>query len=223
MCRPPRSGWAADLSASGRGGRRDEAADGRRRRRRDLAPAGERVARVLGRTGGRAGGAAGGGPELARARAVWAEVAGTEVAAQSVPVRMSRAGTLTIACASASWAQELSARAEELVVAMAAAARAAPGGATTPPWGVRGLRFLVADGALPGGREAPAPAPAPAPPPPPTTADRRRARELVGPVRDPRLRALLERAAAVPPRGGATGPEDRQSDEGMPANNEKDR
>lgn len=150
---------------------------------------------------GRSAGRGAGAPELAHARAVWAEVAGPDVAAQSVPVRLSRAGVLSVACASASWAQELSACGDDLVGRLAEAAKAGAGGAVAGagPWMVRGLRFMVSDGALPGGRE-PVAAPAPArPAAPPSPAARRRARELVGEVSDPRLRALLRRAAAAAP------------------------
>ena len=43
---------------------------------------------------------------LARAQAAWPEVAGTTIAAEAEPVS-ERQGRLTIACSSATWAQEL--------------------------------------------------------------------------------------------------------------------
>jgi hypothetical protein len=155
--------------------------EGRRRRRRpDLAPAADQLARWQKRAT-RGSGAP--GPELSAARAAWARAGGAALAAQSIPLRRSRAGVLTVACASAAWAQALQARAEELLVRLAEAA---------PEAGVRSLRFIVSDEALPD----PPPPPA-APPRPPSAAVRAAAREAVGEVSDPRLRELLERAAAA--------------------------
>ncbi len=51
---------------------------------------------------------------LAAAQGVWAQVAGETVAAQSEPVA-ERAGVLTIACHSATWAQELDLMAPDLL------------------------------------------------------------------------------------------------------------
>jgi hypothetical protein len=154
--------------------------EGRRRRRPDLAPAAAQLARWQKKAAGRSGAP---GPELAAAREGWARAGGPAVAAQSIPLRRSRAGVLTVACASAAWAQALQARAEELLVRLA---EAAPGAAVT------GLRFVVSDDALPEPPEAPK-----APPRPPSAAVRAAAREAVGEVADPRLRELLERAAAA--------------------------
>lgn len=144
----------------------------------------DELARWRARVTGRASGAPGGGGhpgELEGARRAWAEAGGPAVARQSVPLRVSRAGALTVACSSAAWAQELAARSDELLARLREAGVA-----------VRGLRFVVADVALP--VEGPAP---PRPPRPPSAADRAAARLEVGPVADPRLRELLVHAAAA--------------------------
>jgi predicted nucleic acid-binding Zn ribbon protein len=52
---------------------------------------------------------------LARVQAAWAEAAGDVVAAEARPIA-ERAGTVTIACRSASWAQELELLAPDLLV-----------------------------------------------------------------------------------------------------------
>ena len=52
---------------------------------------------------------------LARVQAAWPEAAGEAVAAEARPVA-ERAGTVTIACGSATWAQELELLASDLVV-----------------------------------------------------------------------------------------------------------
>ena len=154
---------------------------GRRRRRRpDLAPASDQLTRWQKKATGRSGAPS---PELAAAREGWARAGGEALAAQSIPLRRSRAGVLTVACASASWAQELQARSDELLRLLADAA---------PEAAVKGLRFVVSDEALPD-----SPPPPPPPPRPPSAADRAAAREAVGEVGDPRLRELLERAAAA--------------------------
>jgi hypothetical protein len=152
----------------------------RRRRRPDLLPASDQLTRWQRKAAGRSGAPS---PELAAAREGWARAGGEALAAQSIPLRRSRAGVLTVACASAAWAQALQGRAEELLRLLADAAPAAA---------VTSLRFVVSDDALP----EPPPAP-PAPPKPPSAAARAAAREAVGDVPDPRLRELLERAAAA--------------------------
>jgi hypothetical protein len=148
------------------------------RRRSDFVP----LAATLGRWR-RHGGtrAAEPGADLEAARRAWAEVGGPAVARESVPLRVSRGGALTVACSGAAWAQELAARSEELLARLRAAGVEA-----------RGLRFVVADVALPPAPEAPAPAPRP-----PTAGERAAARVDVGPVADPHLRELLVRAAAA--------------------------
>ena len=57
---------------------------------------------------------------LAAVQRVWAEVAGPAVAREAQPVS-ERAGTVTIACRSAVWAQELDLMSEELVERLNAA------------------------------------------------------------------------------------------------------
>lgn len=79
---------------------------------------------------------------LARAQALWPEVAGAELAAFATPVA-ERRGILTLACESAVWAQELELVGPDLLerlneaVAAGAGAEAAPGPAFTR------LRFVV--------------------------------------------------------------------------------
>ena len=75
---------------------------------------------------------------LARLQAVWPEVAGPTVAAEAEPVS-ERSGTVTIACRSAVWAQELELLSGDLLERLVAALGASGG----PPQ-VRGLRFVVA-------------------------------------------------------------------------------
>jgi hypothetical protein len=100
-------------------------------------------------------------------------------------VRRSRAGVLTVACSSASWAHELSARRLELAAALAE---------RCPEAGVSGLRFAVADHAL---RPAAPPAPPPPGPPDPGPAERAAGAAAAAGVDDPALRDLIARAAAA--------------------------
>ncbi|HMO01035.1 MAG TPA: DUF721 domain-containing protein [Miltoncostaeaceae bacterium] len=142
------------------------------------------AAEMLGRFRRRSGGPpAGGAGALAEA---WRAVVGPAVADHTAPLRRSRAGVLTVACSSASWAQELTMRRDELVRLLAGAA---------PDAGVTGLRFSVADH-VPAG-EAPAP-PAPAPPPPaPGARERAVGEDAAAGIADPAVRDLVARAAAA--------------------------
>jgi hypothetical protein len=126
----------------------------------------------------------GGGPggALARVREAWASVSGDQAARNSIPVRISRAGVVSVACASATWAQELDARSEMLRARLAAA---------LPDVGVAGVRFVIGDHAIPTAAAAPVPRPAR-----PTDDEVATARGWVGDVDDPVLRDLLVRAAA---------------------------
>lgn len=136
--------------------------------------------------------AAGGpSPELDAIRTAWAEVAGEAVAGRTLPLRRTHAGVLTVGCADAGWAQELTARRETLLARLVRAA---------PDSGLTGLRFCVADHAL--ARPAPPPAPPPAPRPP-TAGEQARAEAMTAAVEDPALRVLLARAAAVSMRESA--------------------
>ena len=82
---------------------------------------------------------------LARAQALWPEVAGAELAAFATPVA-ERRGVLTLACESAVWAQELELMGPDLLerlngaVAVAAGAEAGPGPAFAR------LRFTAGSG-----------------------------------------------------------------------------
>ena len=156
----------------------------RRRRRRRREPAS--AADVLARFRRRAGGGSGAGAETAAAALAWADVVGRAAADHSVPVRRSRAGVLTIACSSASWAHELSARRAELAARLAE---------RCPDAGVSTLRFAVADHAVRAAPSAPARGSAArrsearrsgTPPPPPPTG-----------IGEPALRELVARAAAA--------------------------
>ena len=105
----------------------------------------------------------------------------------TLPLRLSRAGVLQVACADAGQAMALTARREELWERLQRA---------VPDAGLTGIRFSVSDTAvsLPPALAEPPPARAPRPP---TAAERERAEALVAEVSDPELRALLARAAAL--------------------------
>jgi predicted nucleic acid-binding Zn ribbon protein len=76
---------------------------------------------------------------LARVQAAWAEVAGAAVAEESSPVA-ERGGTVTVACRSAVWAQELELLGEDLTARLNTHFGDAPDGPS-----VTGLRFVVRD------------------------------------------------------------------------------
>ena len=75
---------------------------------------------------------------LARVQGAWEEVAGPVVAAEAAPVS-ERAGTVTVACRSGVWAQELELLGPDLLERLNGAIEH-PAGA--PP--LRGLRFTAA-------------------------------------------------------------------------------
>ncbi len=141
---------------------------------------------MLARFRRRAGGGSGAGAETAAAALAWPDVVGRAAADHSVPVRRSRAGVVTVACSSASWAHELSARRAELAARLA---ERCPGVA------VSGLRFAVADHAVRAAAGAPAGAPGARRPEPGGAGRGRRRRH-----RDrasPRCASLVARAAAA--------------------------
>ena len=70
---------------------------------------------------------------LARVQAAWPEVAGPAVAAESAP-SAERAGTVTVECSGAVWAQELALLAPDLVARL---------NGVLSPAEVRSLRFTV--------------------------------------------------------------------------------
>lgn len=70
---------------------------------------------------------------LARVQAVWPEVAGAAIAAESAPSG-ERGGTVTVECSGSVWAQELALLAPELVPRL---------NATLKGSAVRSLRFVV--------------------------------------------------------------------------------
>ena len=152
----------------------------RRRRRREPLTAASAVARFRRRAGG-----TGPGAETGAAAAAWTDVVGSAAAAHSVPVRRTRAGVLTVACSSASWAQELTMRRDELLGRLLARA---------PDTGVTALRFVVADHVVVAAPETPPP---PRPAPRPTRAQAELGARAAEGLADERLRDLVARAAAA--------------------------
>lgn len=150
-----------------------------RRRRRDPVGIGDLVGRATRRL------AHGSDSVLTAVRAAWVEASGPGTVNHAYPIRRSRVGVVTVACADAVWAQELSLRDDELLGRLA--------DLLGDPHAVAGLRFVVADHALP--TPAPtAPDRGPMPDPPPAAqALGRRAAEA---IEDPQLRDLVARAAA---------------------------
>lgn len=148
----------------------------RRRFRRDPVAIGERLARYRG------GADAPAGSELGVLQAAWKDVAGPQAAANSVVVRQSRPGVVSIACAGAVWAQELDANRDVLMERLV---RAAPGVRVT------GVRFVVGDHVIPAAESSGA-----RPAPTPTATERAQAEALFGDVTDPELRERLVRAAS---------------------------
>lgn len=148
----------------------------RRRFRRDPVAIGERLSRYRG------GQDAPAGSELASLQAAWNEIGGPQAAAHSVVVRRSRAGVVTVACASGIWAQELDARRDLLAAQLMRA---------VPNVEVSGIRFVVGDHVIPA-RQASRPRVAPTP----SADERATAERLMGDVSDPELRERLVRAAA---------------------------
>ncbi|MCC6829936.1 MAG: DUF721 domain-containing protein [Thermoleophilia bacterium] len=141
-----------------------------KRRRRDAFAAGDLLGSYLERA-----------PERRDMASAW-ERAAPRFAGVSVPIRASRAGVVTIACADASVAQEVAARADRLAEALQKEAGVP----------VRGLRAVIADHALPGAAPAPK-----GPPEPPGDAARAAAAGLAANFEDEQVRAAIERAAAA--------------------------
>jgi hypothetical protein len=137
----------------------------------------------------RAGGAAmgAGASGIAALTGAWARTVGDAAARHSEPVRRSRQGVVTVGCSSAAWAQELTARREELLDRLRDAA---------PDAGISGLRFAVADhvaGAADRIGEAPPRRPAPAPGP----SEREAGARAADGIGDERIRELIARLAAT--------------------------
>jgi len=122
---------------------------------------------------------------LASVRAAWPEATGPGTVNHAYPTRRSRAGVVTIACSDAVWAHELEARAEEIEARL--------GAILEDPDAVAGLRFVVADHALPVADQGPPPRAA-LPPPDPRAVER--AEQATRDIEDPALRDLVTRAAA---------------------------
>ncbi len=156
-----------------------------RRRRGGLTQAGRLLDRAMRAKG------QGPDPALAPIRDVWAAAVGDAVAAVAQPLRRSRAGVLTIACADASWATELQGRSDDLVdrVRERLSSEAGP---------VTGLRFVVSERPIfleRATKEVVRPRS-------PTPAQSKEAERLVAGVADPELRRILARAAAATLAGG---------------------
>lgn len=148
----------------------------RRRFRREPIAIGLRLARYRGP------GSSPAGSELADLQAAWTTVAGPQTAANSIVVRRSRAGVVSVACASALWAQELHANRDVLTDRLARA---------VPAVEITGIRFVVGDHVMPVD-----PSPRARPVPVPTPQERAAAKAMMQEVSDPDIRDLLERAAA---------------------------
>ncbi len=163
----------------------------RRRRRRDPGAAADML-RKYRAPGGSARTPTGGA--IGALAQVWPDVVGEVAANHSVPVRRTRAGVVSVACSSGAWAQELTARREELAERLLA---------RLPDAAVTGLRFVVADHVM---VVAPTVADTPAPPPPPRpgAAERAAGERAADGIHDDDIRRLVQRAAAVaatrPPR-----------------------
>jgi hypothetical protein len=141
-----------------------------KRRRRDAFAAGDLLGRYLERA-----------PQQRDLGSAW-ERAAPRFAGLTAPIRASRAGVVTIACADASVAQEVAALSDRLAEALEKEAGIP----------VRGLRAVIADHALPGSGPA-----TPAAPEPPGEAARAAAAGLAAGVEDEQVRAAIERAAAA--------------------------
>ena len=114
---------------------------------------------------------------LTSVRAAWAEATGPGTVNHAYPIRRSRAGVVTVACSDAVWANELDLRRDEIADRLAAL--------LGDPDAVAGLRFVVADHAIPHAVED-APAREPLPDPSPEVMDQ--AMRATEAIEDPRLR-----------------------------------
>ncbi|MBM3634968.1 MAG: DUF721 domain-containing protein [Actinobacteria bacterium] len=149
------------------------------RRHRDLVGVGELLGRATRKF------ARPGDSVLASVRAAWPEATGPGTVNHAYPIRRSRVGVVTIACADAVWAQELEARAEQLEEILT--------GIIGDPSAVAGLRFVIADHALPAAGPEP---PRRGPLPPPDPSAMKRAEAVTRDIEDPALREVVTRAAA---------------------------
>lgn len=122
---------------------------------------------------------------LSSVRAAWPEATGPGTVNHAYPIRRSRAGVVTVACSDAVWAQEMDMRRDEIALRLAAL--------LDDPDAVAGLRFVVADHAIPPSDTGPPPRRIPPAPDPDAVA---RAEQATRDIEDPDLRALVTRAAA---------------------------
>lgn len=130
---------------------------------------------------------------LAAVTAIWSEAVGETVARRAWPLRLGRDGTLHVAVASATWANELAHLQDEVLARLADRL-----GSAAPPR----LAFKVGPIPEPATANAAAGAHPPACAPPSEEVDRRAASAACE-IDDPDLRALAERAArASLSRGG---------------------
>lgn len=148
----------------------------RRRFRRDPVEVSQRLGRYR-----RGGGAP--ASDLARLRTAWPDVVGADIGRQSIVVRRSQAGVLTVACSSAPWAHELDMRRDRILMALSQA---------VPDVTLSGLRFVIGDHVMPDEPTAPT-----RQPPVVTERDRTIAEAETPPLADTALRDLIVRARAA--------------------------
>ncbi len=151
----------------------------RPRHRRAPAAIGDLLGRATGRF------ARGSDSVLTSVRAAWAEASGAGTVNHAYPIRRSRAGVVTVACTDAVWAQELDMRADVLMVRLEHL--------LGNPDAVAGLRFVVADHAIPNGDVGPR---QPVVLPPPSAAAQAAGARAAQSIDDAELRDLVARAAA---------------------------
>lgn len=122
---------------------------------------------------------------LSSVRAAWPEATGPGTVHHAYPIRRSRAGVVTVACSDAVWAQEMDMQGDDIARRVNAL--------LGDPDAVAGLRFVVADHAIPQVDTGPPPRRIP---PPPAQEAVAWAEQVTEDIDDPDLRALVTRAAA---------------------------
>lgn len=123
----------------------------------------------------------GSGGDVAQVQDAWRDLVGPQVGRQTVVVRRSKAGVVSIACASSSWAQELDGRREYWVAELAR---------RCAPLAISGVRFVVGDHVMPDGPPGERPTVLP------TAAELAAAASQTPEIADETLRELLIRAQA---------------------------
>ncbi len=151
----------------------------RRRHRRDPVGIGDMLGRAT-RAFTRAGDSV-----LTSVRAAWTEATGPGMVDHAYPIRRSRAGVVTVACADSVWAHEMDMRRDEIEARLAEILGDSEA--------VAGLRFVVADHVI---ASMAAEVPRRVPPPPPGPEAMERARAATDDIEDPVLREIVTHAAA---------------------------